>query len=110
MDIPLNSTIGVNIKAGINNTDSSVEGTSLRYYLSPTGEKIYLPQSQFEVNRYSFNSWGSYYGLGLSYFFDKNNSVYLDWSRARSSFSNYNSSESVDINTDVTGLGFKHSF
>lgn len=110
LDIPMNSAIAVNLKAGIQNTDATLEATRERTSLSSTGQIIYS-SGQFDVGKITSNSWGWYYGLGLSYSIDKDNSIYLDWSRGRSSISNLASPPvSVDINNDVTGLGFKHSF
>jgi len=113
MDLPLSASLGLNIKAGIQNADMTLEATRERSSFSPTGQIIYS-SGQFDVWRSSSKSWGGYYGLGLYYSIDKDNSIYLDWSRARSSVSSISNSSNpsapIDINTDVTGLGFKHSF
>jgi hypothetical protein len=95
LDIPMNSAIGLNIKAGIQNTDTTIiniNNTSL----------------QLRETKSSSNSWNWYYGFGLSYFIDRDNSVYLDWIRAKSTSLDW--WPPVDLNTDSTGFGFKHSF
>jgi hypothetical protein len=101
LDVPINSAIGISIKGGIQNTDTRVLMTRTAIDTA----------TQIETTRFSSSGWSSYYGLGLSYAIDKDNIIYLDWTRLRSSLSNSDSSPvSVDFNTDATGLGFKHTF
>ena len=110
LDIPMSSAVGINIKAGIQNTDTTLVGTRERTSISPTGQTIYS-SGQFNVSKYSTKAWDWYYGVGLSYFIDKDNSVYLNWIRAKSSLVlRENPHISIDLNTDVTEFGFKHSF
>ena len=110
LDIPMSSAVGINIKAGIQNTDTTLVSTRERSSISPTGQTIYS-SGQFNVSKYSTKAWDWYYGVGLSYFIDKDNSLYLNWIRAKSSLSfSENPNLSIDLNTDVTEFGFKHSF
>ena len=101
LDLPINSSFALNIKGGIQNTDTTFIQTRLVSYTS----------SQLTIDNLSSKVWGSYYGVGLSYRIDKNNSIFLDWTRARTSLPTlYIPPVSIDLNIDATGFGFKYSF
>ena len=105
IDFPIASGIGLSLKAGIQNTDTSFKVTTLKYL--GNGQYATAPTAYAS----SINVSNGYYGLGINYMLDKDNKIFLDWTRMRSSkLSNTTPSAVQEINIDITELGLKHNF
>lgn len=104
-DYPIYSGIGLSVKGGIQNTDTVIKITALKYL--GNGQYDNLPT----IYSSSSNVSNGYYGLGINYAVNKDNKIFIDWTRVRSSIWNYaNPSALQDVNTDVAEFGFKHTF
>lgn len=105
IDFPTVSGFGLSLKAGIQNTDTSFKVSTLKYL--GNGQYATAPT----VYASSINVSNGYYGLGINYLLDKDNKIFLDWTRMRSSkLSNTTPTAVQEINIDITEFGLKHTF
>ena len=104
-DYSIYSGIGLTLKGGIQNTDTVLKVTSLKYL--GNGQYDTVPT----IYSSSSNVSNGYYGLGINYAVNKDNKIFIDWTRVRSGVWNYATPPALqDVNMDITEFGFKHTF